>query len=391
MYLFECANQHPREKWFGEYATDVCAKCEETCAGTLINISKMEIDTELHERDFASTSNTCDFIPLGGDTDNEEELVLLEPEPVHPNDCCPGLRDFIRTLRDQSGQPLGEMIRTVYEAAIAGRLMHKSDTKGGDHLKMRKKAFDITFLWHAAVLADCKAFAGYDQTFMSTTWLLRPTTNEVDVCHDTAMELTRLIGLNPGEVLGWLGTNQSHQTEMKIHQDNCAMLCTNLTFGDRCICHVSHCGHSFCLLKRRRHGPIEIIDAFAHDRGLGLWALSPTEVDCKGWSEKHLPPRLRIRGLAEVCKILKKMVDDDYEKRVAAQMDLLNYPFEEPDENHVDRLPLGVFGFRRWELAEDDEILAAVAEKLYCAFNHWQPYAAKFKKPSRSLLRLGGN
>lgn len=311
--------------------------------------------------------------PLEAD-DAMQEVIADDDEHQAPSDqpdtCCDKVGSLIPLL--DATRPLGVMLRETFDRAWDKLGYLKRGNKTPERI-----AFDISFLWDSGSLSLCNEKVDISIILsFGSKWAERPKTNSVASCHPTAQTLTTLLGTDPlGPQVGQLGPVQSQSTDMSVHRETCRQLCLSLDTTPRGIWWVSHCGHSFCLIKRECVPDIEIIDSFANDRGIGLWALTPSEVT-GGSFEVHTPPAKRIWSLGELKAQLMLIVDDDQGKRWDAQLALVNYDFEMPeDKGPNDRLPYGPFGFRGFGLIPDDEILVKVVQKLYHAYANWKPHA----------------
>lgn len=299
-----------------------------------------------------------------------------------PDPCCKAVGRVLEILlaSDLASQPLAVIIRQTFELLCK---QQKPLARSAKRTAVQALAFDISFLWDAKALETCPAKAAVaieSLQALQEKWKQRPDTHDVASCHPTAEDLMGLLGTRPFplEKHGWLGLTQSSETGMAVHQENAQRLCTSLFTNDRGLWWVTHCGHSFSLLKRSREAPIEVIDSFAHDRGLGLWALSPEEIEEVGRPgddgyhegfDVHVPPRQRYWQLEELQLLLRRMVDDNQETRWAAQLALVNYMFEMPEEKGPnDRLPHGPFGYERANLVSDRDIVIKMATRLAHAF-----------------------
>lgn len=258
------------------------------------------------------------------------------------------------------------MIRVTYEQSVAtfNALARGKAVTG--------VAFDISFLWHSPNLGTCttESLSIQERMDQLMAWEARPSTKSVASCHPTAIDLCALLG--EGGALatdGWLGPTQSKLTTMDRHVATCGTLCTVIRSVKRCVTRVTNSGHSFVLI--RRGDDVEIIDSFAEDRGIGLWALQPDEIDPRKF-DVHIPPARRTWALDAICGLLTQLVDADLEKRYAAQLALSNYQYERSDGT-ADHLPYGPFGFETFALKSDADMFAAVVSRWMHAYSRWQP------------------
>ena len=313
--------------------------------------------------------------------------------------CCKTFNSFISkaealSLERCASLQLGVMIRTVFSALEGefGALTAKPD-KQPDVLKCI--AYDISFLWHNIFsnLSKCGKYKQDEDTpILIFGWQSeRPKPHDVASCHPTAENLSNLLQIKPIQQKGQMGPKQSRLEEMRPHQKNCQALCRSLVESERGIWWITHCGHSFSLIKRECIGDIEIIDSFANNRGLGYWALTSEELGIvepsipkkgkENWNF-HLPPQKRIWSTGEITPLLMQLVADDYEERYKAQKALVNYEYEmEPyEKSPEDRLPYGAFGFHQFALRPDEEIFLILAQKFFHAFKNWKAVPKQQKK-----------
>lgn len=312
--------------------------------------------------------------------------------PVKYSACCHGPKVFCNSLLQENHSllPLGSMFRMIFEqlALSFTPLPDQSDDPG---IRLMCMAYDISLLWFNATeqLGSCSAFKlDIDMCFMLYSWKTeRPKPMSVASCHPTAENLANLLKApekNAIQRKGTLGAGQSKKYNFTTHNQTCKALTTSLRNAARGIWWVSHCGHSFCLIKRDCFVGIEVIDSFANNRGLGYWALTPEEGKLvepaipKNWSDDqdenwnfHIAPEKRIWSIEEMVELVQKLVNKKLDTRYEAQSSLVNYYYETPDDKTAegdfadDQLPYGAFGFVQYDLCPDQQILTILAQKFF--------------------------
>ena len=304
--------------------------------------------------------------------------------------CCARPKEFNIALVGKNHEilPLGKMFRKIFDLLEIhfGSLPGLGDDPG---MKLLCMAYDISFLWFNATdkIASCSAYKLTVDLASTLTFLKRERPNPTGVasCHPTAENLTKLlqvVGKKEIQQHGWLGAGQSLEETFTKHNKTCNFLIASLQNASRGIWWVSHCGHSFCLIKRECVPGIEVIDSFANNRGLGYWALTKEELElvatklpaswaaeqAQNWSF-HIPPTKSVWSVEEMAVLIKKLVHKNIEIRYQAQSALVNYYYE-PDEVYEDnwtkdQLPYGAFGFVQYDLCPDQQILFTLAQKFF--------------------------
>ena len=349
-------------------------------------VDDVEMEDAMEDSDTSSSSSNTNVNPFVTKEKEKSPLIVFQSTSVVVNDCntksnekdskkekdddlpkacCKVAGELLASLGQDANQlPVGALIRLIYAK------LGPFDPGKRDPLLVL--AFDISFLWHyEEVLGPCKE-GDLELDSLKKTWRGRPSQANVSNCHSSAVAMLTHLGGGRMEKAGTTGANASNEKDMKKHRETSKSLCVSLEKYDRGVWQVSHCGHSWTFIKR--HGLVEVIDAFANDRGLGVWAVTAEEK--VEWPNKvHPPPKKRLWKVKELIEVVPLLVDDELETRQKAQTVIVNYGFENPYGS--DHLPTGAFGYDCHALIAEDEIVRALGQRFCHAYNRWKQLAGK--------------
>jgi hypothetical protein len=306
-------------------------------------------------------------------TNNCKTTTESEGKEVEEDDaddvqaCCNPVKQLLGVLgEDCSRLPVGALIRLIYQTV--------GPFDPGKRDQHAVLAFDISFLWHNEEALGTCADSQPELITLREAWRSRPALAKVSNCHSSAVSMLQILGGGQIEKVGVTGAGASNALDMSPHIATFKSLCISLQQHERAIWQVSHCGHSWTFIKRL--GRVEVIDAFANDRGLGIWGLTAEEVETVKWPKKvHPPPAKRIWTVEELLDILPLLVHESLETRHKGQERLVNYPFE--NDSGSDHLPTGAFGYDCRALKTDGEIVRALAARFCHARNRWKELTKK--------------